>query len=253
VAAVDWLRARPEVAPNSIHLAGYSQGGWIAPLAATKTDVKSLLINYGPMVPITGEDRWGYVYALEQAGFGRDAVREVDEINDIASDIMDRGENRWDELKTALKEAEGREWYEAVQGSDSMVGFMTATSMPMWAMRLYAWWSFRGDVPFVDRLYDPVPTLASLDTPSLWIFGGEDSSMPTGWSIEELEKLRAAGRPIEIEVFEDAEHGILVFDGDAGVDDRQIVGYAPGYLPLQVDWILRQSDLPSLREVADRP
>ena len=69
-AAVDWLRSQPEIDPDNIHLAGYSQGGWIAPLAATKREVKSLLINYGPMVPITGEDRWGYVYALEQAGFG---------------------------------------------------------------------------------------------------------------------------------------------------------------------------------------
>ena len=70
-AAVEWLAKSTEIDSDSIHLAGYSQGGWIAPLAATKTQVSSLLINYGPMVPITGEDRWGYVYALEQAGLRR--------------------------------------------------------------------------------------------------------------------------------------------------------------------------------------
>ena len=240
-AAVEWVRKRPEIDPANIHLAGYSQGGWIAPLAATKTEVRSLLINYGPMVPITGEDRWGYVYALEQAGFGEAEIREVDEINAIASDIVDNGADRWGELKEALKGVEGEDWYEALQGSDSMVGFLTGTRMPMWVMRLYAWWRFRGDEPFVDRVYDPVPTLASLDQPSLWIFGDEDSSMPTQWSIDELERLKAAGRPIEIEVFPDAEHGILTFEEKDG--ERSYVGYAPGYLQLQVDWVRRQAGL----------
>ncbi len=31
VAAVEWLRDRSEIDPQAIHLAGYSQGGWISP------------------------------------------------------------------------------------------------------------------------------------------------------------------------------------------------------------------------------
>ena len=240
-AAVEWLRKRPEVDPERIHLAGYSQGGWIAPLAATKAAVRSLLICYGPMVPITGEDRWGYVYALEQAGFGEEAVREVDALDAIASDIIDRRKNRWAELGRALAAAEEAEWYDAVRGSDSMIGFLTDTWLPLSAVRAWAWWRTRGGEPFVDRLYDPVPTVASLDTPSLWIFGGKDSSMPSGWSIDELEKLQTGGRPIEIELFSEAEHGILLFDETEG--ERDLLGYAPGYMQLQVDWVRRQSGL----------
>ncbi len=237
-AAVEWLRGRSEIDSESIHLAGYSQGGWIAPLATTKTSVASLLIGYGPMVPVTGEDRWGYVYALEQAGFGDAEVAEVDRINVIVSDIMDRGQDRWDELETALEEAEDKEWIEAVRDSDSVIGFVSGTRMPWWAVRLFGWWFLRQDPPFIDRLYDPVPTVSSLEAPSLWIFGGEDSSMPTAWSIDELEKLQEAGRPIEIEVFPHAEHGILAFEEENG--ERTTIGYAQGYLPMQVEWIRRQ-------------
>jgi pimeloyl-ACP methyl ester carboxylesterase len=157
---------------------------------------------------------------------------------------MDHGENRWAELEAALEAAESAEWIEAVRGTDSAVGFLTETSMPLWVMRLYFWWQSRGDEPFVDRLYDPVPTVASLDIPSLWIFGGEDSSMPTQWSIDALEALRAEGRPIEIEVFADAEHGILLFDESDG--ERTLLGYAPGYLAKQVDWIRSQAGLEPL-------
>jgi len=241
VAAVEWLRGRPEVDPSNIHLAGYSQGGWIAPLAASKIEVRSVLIAYGPLVPVTGEDRWGYVYGLREAGFGEAEIRQVDAIAEIVGGIMDHGQNRWAELKTALEAAEDEAWFEAVRGSDSVVGVLASLPVPMWMVRSYFSWKFRGDVPFIDRLYDPVPTVASLQVPSLWIFGGEDSSMPTQWSIDGLEALQSEGRPIEIEVFPQAEHGILLFDERDG--ERTYRSYAPGYLGLQVSWLRRQAGL----------
>lgn len=244
LAAVDWLRKRPEVDPSRIHLAGYSQGGWIAPLAASRTrGIRSLLINYGPMVPVTGEDRWGYVYALRRKGFGEDAIRQADRLNGVLSAITDRREDRWDELGRLLEEAEGQPWFEAIAGSDSSLGFVAGTRVPLWGIRLYAWWALRpkDGEPFIDRLYDPVPTVASLTaTPSLWIFGGEDDSMPTGWTVEKLEGLRAQGRPIEIRVFPQADHGILRFE-EARDGTRKYLGYEPEYLRTQVEWLRKQS------------
>jgi len=243
VAVAEWLRGRPEIDPDRIHLAGYSQGGWIAPLTASKSDaIHSLLINYGPMVPITEEDRWGYRYVLQQKGFGEDALADADRINEVLGAIVDHGEDRWDELYVLLDQAEGTDWYEAVTGSDSMLGFIAETDMPKWMGRLYYKWMTRGDEVFVDRLYDPFPVVAKLDNPSLWIFGDEDSSMPSGDSIDKLEILREDGRPIEVEVFPHAEHGILRYQGDDPFD-RRYLGYAPGYLDLQVQWLRRQSGL----------
>ena len=244
VAAVEWLRTRAEIDPDRIHLAGYSQGGWIAPLAASKTaGIRSLLINYGPMVPIFEEDRWGYRYALYEKGFGEDAVAKVDRINEVLGAIFDHREDRWDELGDMIEEAEGQDWFEAVAGSDSMVGFVAGTKMPLWVARLYAMWLMRGDEIFVDRLYDPEPVVAKLDTPSLWIFGSEDSSMPSQDSIDILEKLQQSGLPIDVEIFPEAEHGILTFD-EKGSSNREYLRYAPGYLELQVRWLRERSNLP---------
>ena len=211
-------------------------------MAASKINgIRSLLINYGPMVPITEEDRWGYRYALYEKGFGEDAVAKVDRINEVMGAIFDSGENRWSELAEMLEEAEDQDWFEAIAGSDSLVGFVAGTKMPLWVVRLYHWWMTRGNADFVDRLYDPVPTVVlQLDTPSLWIFGGEDSSMPSGDSIDILRDLQQQGRPIEVEIFPDAEHGILLFEGEDSFD-RKYLGYAPGYLDLQVRWIRQQS------------
>jgi acetyl esterase/lipase len=66
--------------------------------------------------------------------------------------------------------------------------------------------------------------------------------MPTRWSIDALERLREAGRPIRLLVYPDADHGILRFEeGDDG--ERRYLGYEPGYLPAQVAWLRYQSGL----------
>lgn len=249
LAAVDWLRRQPAIDPARIHLSGYSQGGWIAPLAASRTQgIRSVLVSYGPMVPITGEDRWGYVYALQQKGFGQDAIREADRINDALSGIVDRREDRWDEIDRLLDEAEGKPWFEAVKGSDSALGFVSETRLPNWILRIVAWWRLRptGDEPFADRLYDPMPTVASLTaTPSLWLLADEDESMPTGWTVEKLEELRKAGRPIEFKIYPETDHGILRFEeGKHG--ERKYLGYHSEYFGDQIGWLRSRSGLPPL-------
>jgi dienelactone hydrolase len=243
-AAVRWLRAQPTIQPTQIHLAGFSQGGWIAPLAAFRDDgIRSLVIGYGPMVPVTGEDRWGYVYALHQKGFGEDAIAKADRLNEVIGDILDHGRNRWSELGDMLDAARDEPWFAVVKSSDSALGLVAGTKMPFWTLRLYAWWKLgrRHDMPFIDRLYNPVPTVAALSTPSLWIFGGQDSSMPTDWSVAELKNLQERGKPVEYVVYPDADHGILRFTDDAN-GERHTLGYESTYFQRQIDWLKQHSD-----------
>ena len=251
VAAVETLRVRKDIDPDDVHLAGFSQGGWVAPLAASKTDrIRSLLVGYGPMVPIVDEDRWGYVYALRKKGFGPEAVAAADRIHDTVVALIDHGEEeRRGELNRMLKEAEGEEWFDALAGSDSTLGFLSANrNVPRWAVRLYTWWMLRpidGESP-VDRLYDPVPVVSELDVPSLWIFGGDDHSMPTEWSIEKLMELNREAAPVEILIYPNAGHGITRYEEteDGG---RRFLGYEPEYRPAMVEWLRRWSDLGEIK------
>jgi dipeptidyl aminopeptidase/acylaminoacyl peptidase len=239
VAAVRWLRSQPGIDGNRIHLAGFSQGGWIAPLAALKDgNIRSILVGYGVMVPVTGEDRWGYFYALQQKGFGADAVDAADRINAVMGDIVDRGQNRWSELGSMLDASRSQPWFAAVRGSDSGLGQVTGSKIPLWGWRAFLWWRERtsGDTPFIDRLYDPVPTMQKLQTPSLWLLGGEDSSAPTPWTLRELEKLQSAGRPVRYHVFPNADHGIMTFEKQEN-GERRYVGIEPDYYPMQIAWL----------------
>jgi dienelactone hydrolase len=241
--AVRWLRTQPGIDGNRIHLAGFSQGGWIAPLAALKDgNIRSLLVGYGVMVPVTGEDRWGYFYALQQKGLGADALAAADRVNALIEDIVDRDQNRWSELGTLLDAGRSQPWFAGVRGSDSMLGVLTDSKLPLWAMRVYLWWRIRsqGDTPFIDRVYDPVPTMQKLQAPSLWLLGGEDSSAPTPWTLRELQKLQAEGRPVQVRVFPDADHGIIKFV-PAENGERRYTGLEPDYYPAQIAWLRANS------------
>lgn len=243
VAAVRWLRTQQGIDGNRIHLAGFSQGGWIAPLAALKDgNIRSVLVGYGVMVPVTGEDRWGYFYALEQKGLGADALAAADRVNALIEDIVDRHQNRWSELGTLLDAGRSQPWFAGVRGSDSMLGVLADTKLPLWAMRVYLWWRIRsqGDIPFIDRVYDPVPTMQKLQTPSLWVLGGEDSSAPTPWTLRELQKLQAEGRPVQVRVFPAADHGIIKFV-QAPNGERRYTGLEPDYYPAQIAWLREHS------------
>ena len=138
VAAVRWLRTQPEIDGNRIHLAGFSQGGWIAPLAALKDgNIASVLVGYGVMVPVTGEDRWGYFYALQQKGFGAGALAAADRVNAVIGDIIDRHENRWSDFADLLHASRRQPWFEGVRGSDSILGQVADSRMPLSMWRLY--------------------------------------------------------------------------------------------------------------------
>ena len=243
VAAIRWMRAQQGIDGNRIHLAGFSQGGWIAPLAALKDgNIRSILVGYGVMAPVTAEDRWGYFYQLQQKGLGEDALAQADRVNAVIEDIFDRREDRWSELGSMLEEARGQPWFEAVRGSDSMLGAVADLKMPLWMGRMYLWWRTRtqGDTPYIDRLYDPVATMHKLQTPSLWFLGGEDSSAPTPWTLSALEKLQSEGRPVQVRVFPDADHGILRFEQKPD-GARRFIGIEPDYYPAQIAWLREHS------------
>jgi dipeptidyl aminopeptidase/acylaminoacyl peptidase len=81
LAAVDRLRSHPKIDPERIGLAGYSQGGWIAPLAASKDPrIKFVVVGYGMLESPAREYRLETHDALRAKGFGEEEIRKADEV-----------------------------------------------------------------------------------------------------------------------------------------------------------------------------
>jgi uncharacterized protein len=240
VAAVDWLRQQPEIDPQRIGLAGFSQGGWISPLAASRTDaVKFVLVGFGLVDSPAEEDRAETLAAIRKKGFGPAEVAKADELTHAVDEIVrSRFKDGWDRVAELKDRFEGEPWVEAL--GDGTAG--SVMRYPGWALRIAGPWLMpRG----LDRhwFYDSRPLLEKLDVPMLWLMGGDDVEAPNAVTLAFLRKLAAEGKPVRTILYPHADHGILLFKED-GKGERIYTRYAPGYFQDKVSWLQAQALAP---------
>lgn len=63
--------------------------------------------------------------------------------------------------------------------------------------------------------YDPLPALQGIDTPTLWLLGDDDRSIPVRTTVANLATLAAAGKPFEWRTYAGLGHGL---SGDVWTD-----------------------------------
>ena len=75
--------------------------------------------------------------------------------------------------------------------------------------------------------YDPVPVLEKLSTPSIWIEGEHDRSVPMVQTLATLERLKRAGRPVSVMKLPGANHALY----------NPVTGERPSYWPRVQEWL----------------
>jgi dienelactone hydrolase len=229
VAGVEWLKAQPGIDARRIGVSGYSQGGWIAPLAASlSTDVRFVIVNYGMIESPAFEEIEETLQTLRERGAGDADLAEARELLGPAMTIV--GSNfaeGWDEFRAVAARYADRAWLG--QLDDTTVGaFMR---YPSWAVKLLGPWR---TTPGQEHSWhhDSGRILDRLDIPMAWLLGAEDLEAPNARTIARLRDYRERGKPYEVVVFEGADHGILLYQV---VDGQRIyTGMAPNYYPLMV-------------------
>lgn len=240
VAAVQAVRARPELEDVPLGLMGESQGGWVAPLAATRTPVDFVVVSYGLAVSMLEEDRQEVIQSLREQGYGAEVLAKGEEIHRAAARVMvSRFSEGLDELERLKSAYRDEPWFPKLRGDfTSPLTSTLAERMP----DLQEVFNFPYDLE-----YDPIPTIRKLTVPQLWILAGSDTEAPHETTLANLRKLQAHGSEMEVIVFPDAEHGMMAVERKAG--RTQLAGrMAEGYFELLFDWIGRQSKSPVFPE-----
>jgi len=78
--------------------------------------------------------------------------------------------------------------------------------------------------------YDPGPVLEALATPSIWIQGELDRSLPMPKTLATLERVRRLGRPVTVVVLPGADHGLMI----------SATGRRPDFWPCVRAWLVGQ-------------
>lgn len=228
-AAVRAVRAQPRMQGVPIGVMGESQGGWVAPVAATKAPVDFVVVSYGLAVTMAGEDREEMAQALRAGGHGADILAKGDEIHRATTRVLvSRFAEGLDEVER-LKTLYGSESWFADIGGDYSSALMTTPREEMGK------WQDYFDLPY-DIEYDTVPAIRSIAVPQLWILAADDTEAPVEGTLDRLKQLKEAGRPIDIVVFPAADHGMIAIE--QGPRGHRLAGRtAPGYFELLAKWI----------------
>lgn len=220
-AGVEFLRARPEVDANRVGVAGYSQGGWVAPLAATLTEVRFVLVAYGMIESPAEEARLEMLQRLDSAGVDGEARAAAESLVVAAVDVVASGlEDGWTEFQALKRRHRDAPWRTHLD--DTPVGQLMR--YPRWISKLIG----KRRLPSgLDWHYDSTALLDTLDVPMSWFLGLQDRSAPNQGTIEKLRRYRQAGRPFELHVYRDAAHGMVTVENRDG--RRVATGYTPSF------------------------
>ncbi|HEY4365709.1 MAG TPA: alpha/beta hydrolase [Steroidobacteraceae bacterium] len=229
------MREAKRLAGNRVGRIGYqagSQGGWVAPLAATIEPVDFVIVGFGLAVSPLEEDRSAIALDVTRHGYGPDVMAKAMEVADASATILVSGfRDGYDRLDAVRKKYQSESWFKYIHGN---VTFALLEKSPA-ELRELGPKLFAG----LPINYDPMPVLRNLETPQLWILGEDDIDAPSAETVRRLRAVAAAGRQITTVVFPHAEHGIYEYETQA--DGTRLSTRNPdGYFAMMRDFILRE-------------
>jgi len=229
--AVAAMREAKRIAGTRSGRIGYqggSQGGWVAPLAATRAPVDFVIVSFGLAVSIIDEDQEEVALEMRLKGHNREEISKALEVASAAEAVFESGfTNGFDRFDAVRTKYRNEPWYKDVHGN------YTHFILPYTAAEARE--KFKDSLPGTPFRYDPMPTLRAVKTPQLWILGEDDLEAPSAETSRRIKILIQEGKPITLALFPRAEHGMTEYEV-APDGERVSTRYATGYFTMMRDF-----------------
>jgi pimeloyl-ACP methyl ester carboxylesterase len=207
--AADALAVVEALGVERVGLWGFSQGAWVAPLAASRSSRVAFLI----LVASTGvspaeQMLYGVAEQIRRGGYGKDVVRRVVDLRrEFAAWVHDPAAARGATLAADLERATGEPWWP--------LAYLPA-ELPA-ADDRRTW--------LAEMDFDPAPIFAATTVPTLLFYGADDSWTPVQASVDAWRAARSDA--VDVVVIPEASHGLILPDG----------GLAPEYDERLAEWL----------------
>jgi hypothetical protein len=218
LAAFEFMQSQDGVDPARVGFWGVSQAGWVATLAASRSeDVAFMVLISGGGASPRESELFSYRQAFAKAGLAEAEEREALEVLDEYFHYLASGEGR-PALVARLEEARASRWYPHARLDQIL---------PSEEMRRH--WSWVAT-------WDPAPHITKIECPLLLLFGERDTDHPTEIAAERWREglLKAGNDDVTLTVFPGAGHGIRMREGHTGAGRAP---FADGYMETMLDWL----------------
>jgi len=210
---------------------GGSQGGWVAPLAATRVPIDFVIVSFGLAVSVIDEDQQEVALEMRLKGHSEEEISKALEVASAAEAVFESGFTKGFERFDAVRAKYRNEpWYKDLHGN------YTHFILPYTAAEIREkgkdFILITGQTPF---RYNPMPTLRAVKAPQLWILGEDDLEAPSAETSRRIKVLITEEKPITLALFPHAEHGMTEYEV-APDGERVSTRYAPGYFDMMRDF-----------------
>jgi dienelactone hydrolase len=219
LAAVEYMRSRPEVDQAKVGLHGMSLGSWVAPLAAARSSAVAFVIaETAPALAPIAHERARVQHQLAADGFAREATAAALAFMDQKFAVARTGQG-WDALQNAMARGARDGWLTYVNAPQSLESLQ---------------WHWTNVLS-----YDPLPALEQVACPILVLYGSLDSIVPASVHRDRMEAAlrRARTRDVTIRVIEGANHAFLEGVTGGRRESPGLRGFVDGYLGTHVEWL----------------
>lgn len=210
---------------------GGSQGGWVAPLAATRSPADFVAVGFGLVVSPIDEDREQMLDEARTAGLGAGAEAAIERLSGATATLLTTHFARGFEALDAIRrDSATQRWIDRIHGEHSGAMLRTTDADLRRVGRA------RFDNVELIWDYDARAALERLRVPLLWVLAEQDREAPIARTRDVLVALAGAGQPVDVYLFPDTDHGMFEFTTRAD-GSRQPTRVTDGYLRLLGDWI----------------
>lgn len=219
IAGIRYLKTRPEIDTARIGAWGVSQGGWIAPLAATmSSDISFLVIVSGCGVSPAEQMSYGAAFALREANYSDQIIDRATRLR-ASVDSYYRGQEPAEKVRKIVEEARPEPWFNLayLPGGGNLPPNPQNTK-----------W-------FQEMDFDPLPTLSKVKVPVLVFFGQTDRWVPIEKSIEKIREATKNNKNVSINRIPGADHLMMIGTSDSGGHVSQ------EYVEIMLKWLQKQT------------
>ena len=220
LAGVQFLKSRQDINRQQIGLFAGSQGGWISPLAASRSkDVAFIMQIAAPGVTVARNVLYESETKLRAAGFSEEDIKRALAVKQSIQDTA-RTES-WEKAEPIFQKWKNEKWF-------PYIGVAGENSWTRW------WWTLVGN-------YDPAPVWEKITIPVLNVDGELDQKVPVAESLTRMDSAlkKAGNKDFTLKVFAKADHSIHLMS-ESG---RPLL--APGFLDFITDWLLKRVSVKS--------
>lgn len=231
LAGIEFLKQRADLDARKIGVAGHSQGGWIAPLAATiSKDVSFVIASAASGISPDRQSIYHRANVMRELGFSEAEIKIASSLRErlYASGrlLLENKPNAAEERRKVsleLQKYAKEPWFE--RGAE-LPPNLDNDNPPRGALELL--------------FFEPVPMWQRVRVPVLLVWGDKDTVVPVAEGRRIIEEaLRKGGnRSFTTRIFPNVDHGVVVVRDDKTWDFPRV---ELGYFDAMVEWTILQT------------